>query len=170
MENQAFTHKPIVDYFESLNENLIDFNENSFFRMDLDELFGAFRSGITFPCMTTESPEGDAGDSTLSNSVIGRFWAFTIYQNPERGNAQQLNQMLDECEQIGLKIVSRMRLDARNPEHLLYNKFKVASVKWVKVGPVFTENLYGYRFSGEFKDNEALTVKAEDWIDLDTVC
>ena len=164
------THKPIIDYFESLNTNLVDFQDKSFFRIDLDELFGSFRSGISFPCMTVESPEGDAAESNVSNSVIGRAPAFTIYQKPQRGNYQQQTEMLDECERIGLKIIARMRHDARIPEHLLYNRFLASSVKWVKVGPVFSELLYGYRFSFEIKDNEALKVNPEDWSDIDSVC
>ncbi|TXK73961.1 hypothetical protein [Mesonia sp. HuA40] len=164
------THKPIIDYLENLNKQLVDFQEDSFFRVDLDELFGAFRSGISLPCMTVESPEADAANSTVSASAIARHPAFTILQAPQNGNFAEQNTMLDQCEQIGLKIIARMRLDASNPETIIYNKFKANSVKYVKVGPIFNEQLYGYRFSFTLEDNEPLKVDAADWLDLQTTC
>ena len=80
------------------------------------------------------------------------------------------NEMLDQCERLGLKIIARMRYDARQPGHLLHNRFKVSSVKWMKVGPLFTEELYGYRFTVEIEGGESLKVQADDWADIDTVC
>lgn len=164
------THKPILDYFQSLNEKLVDFPEKSYFRMDLEEIMGSFRSRINFPAMAVESPDGDAEGSTVSNSVLGRLFAFTIYQNPEKGNFAEQNQMIDQCERIGLKIIARMRYDAFDPEHLLYNHFLVSSVKWTKVGPIFNEELFGYRFTGIISGSESLKVDPADWSDVDSVC
>ncbi len=166
----APTHKPILDYFKSLNAAAVDFAENSFFRMDLSEINGAFRSGITFPCMAVESPEGEAGDSGITNSVMGRIFAFTIYMNPQLNNHEQQNEFLDTCERIGLKILSRMKHDATQPGHLLYDRFELSSCNHLKIGPVFTEMLYGYRFTGIIKGSESFKVVAADWNDLDTVC
>ncbi len=164
------THKPIIDYFEQLNNNLLDFPEKSFFRMDLEEIMGGFQSGINFPAMAMESPEGDGEGSAVNNSTVNRNFIFTVYQKPEKGNFAQQNEMLDQCERIGLKIIARMRHDARIPGHLLYNKFKVASVKWIKEGPVFNEGLYGYQFSGTIEGEESFKVSAADWSDLDLIC
>ena len=166
----APTHKPIIDYFEFLNAASVHFQENSFFRMDLQEIFDSFRSGISFPAMAVESPEGDAEGSDITSSALTRTVAFSIYQLPQAGNAAQQNEMLDECERIGLKILARMRYDARQPGHLLYNRFKVSSAKWMKVGPLFTEQLYGYRFTVEIEGGESLKVDAADWKDIDLVC
>jgi len=164
------THKPIVDYFQGLNTKLNDFPADSFFRQDLDEIYGAFRKGINFPCMAVESPEGDAEESSMNNSVIGRMFAFVVYMNPKAGNFEQQNDMLDQCERIGKKLVSRMRYDARIEDNILHDRFEASSVSWVKVGPVFNEMLYGYRFSGFIKGSESLKVDAADWEDLDLIC
>ena len=161
------THKPIIDYFENINLQLKDFPENSFFRMDLEEIMGAIRDGINFPAMAVESPDGDGENSVEQNSVIGRMFGFTVYMNPEPGNFQEQNAMLDLCERIGKKILARMRQDARIPDHLLYNKFKVSSTKWIKIGPLFTEKLYGYRFTGIIEGNEPLVVDPADWNDIE---
>jgi hypothetical protein len=167
---EAPTHKPLIDYFESLNANLKDFPEKSFFRQDLNEIMGAIRSGINFPAMAVESPDGDGEGSIEQNSVIGRMFAFTVYMNPEEENFQQQNEMLDLCERIGKKVLARMRYDARVPGHLLHNKFKVSTVKWIKVGPVFTDLLYGYRFTGMIEGSEPLTLDVEDWDDITAPC
>lgn len=164
------THSVIINYFRQLNLNLKDFAENSFYRMDLEEITGAFRKGSTFPAMMVESPEGDADGSSLQSSKVNRRFFFTIYMNPRRGDFQQQDEMLDECERIGLKIIARMRYDARIPTHLLYNKFKAETVKWVKEGPIFTEGLYGFQFSGIIEGDEPLKVDAADWDDIDLTC
>jgi len=164
------THKPIVDYFEALNTNLIDFPAKSFFRQDLDEIYGAFRTGINFPAMAVESPEGDLQDSNVMSSVIGRMFAFVIYQKPTKGNFLEQTIMLDECERIGLKIIARMKHDSTVQDHFLQDKFETTTVNFIKVGPIFNELLYGYRFSGFIKGNESLKVDAADWEDIDLIC
>ncbi|MBT0607652.1 hypothetical protein [Aequorivita echinoideorum] len=164
------THAPIIAYLENLNAKLVDFAENSFFRMDLAEITGAFRKGITFPAMCVESPEGDAENSTKNNSVLNRTCAFTIYKKPQQGNFIDQDEKIDDCEKIGLKIIARMRLDNAAPDSPLYNKFEVASVRWVKVGPIFNEGLYGYRFIFTIAGDEKLIVNPDDWSDIENVC
>jgi hypothetical protein len=164
------THKIIIDYFEQLNLNLNDFAENSFFRLDLREIEGAIRTGITYPCMAVESPDIDPSESTVNSSAIGRWFAFAVYMNPELDNQAEQTEMLDLCERICLKILARMRHDARIPEHPLYNKFLISSCSGMKIGPVFTEMLYGYRFTGMIKGSESLKVNAADWADIDLTC
>lgn len=164
------THKPIIDYFESLNAALKDFPEKSFFRMDLSEINGAFRTGIGFPALGIESPELDTEGSNINNSVVGRTFAFTVYVNPRQGNYERQNLDLDLAEKIGWKIIARMRHDARNPESLLYNKFDSSAVSAIKIGPVFTEMLYGYRFTGTIRGSESLKLDPADWGDIETTC
>lgn len=164
------THKPTLEYFQGLNEKLIDFPDKSFYRMDVEEVFGALRSGINFPAMAVESPEGDTEESQISNTVIGRMFAFTILENPQNNNFDDQNEKLDVCERIGLKIIARMRYDNADPSSFLYRRLQVESIKFHKVGPLYTENLYGYRFTGTLKDNESLTVDPDDWSDINSPC
>ena len=157
-------HATIINYFAELNAKLKDFPEKSFFRMDLMEITGAFRSGINFPAMTVESPDIEA-DGSINNSVIGRVFAFTVYVNPTQGDFDGQNSKLDQAERIGWKLIARMRHDARDPNHFLYNKFQVNEVRATKVGPIFTEQLHGYRFTGTIKGTESLKVDPADWSD-----
>lgn len=164
------THEPHIAYFKNLNEKSVHFGADSFFRMDLSEITGAFRKGITFPAMSVESPEGDAEGSSKNNSVINRTGAFTIWEKPQTGNFTDQTTKIDDCEQIGLKLIARMRLDCANPESPLYNKFDVSSVRFIKVGPIFNEGLYGYRFTFVIAGSESLKVDPADWSDIDEVC
>lgn len=166
----APTHKPIIDYFEYLNLKLKDFPEKSFFRMDHEEIFGAFRSGINFPAMTVESPEGSAEGSGVTNSVVDRVFAFTVYMNPAMGDFEEQNIMLDQCEIIVKKILSRMKYDSTVEGHLLKDRFDVNTANWLKVGPLFSEQLYGYRCTGVIQGHEPLIIDAADWDDIDLIC
>jgi hypothetical protein len=162
------SHAVIINYFEDLQKKLNGLND--FFRMDLAEIKSAFRSAASFPCLVVESHESDFGKSKTNQSVNDRTFAFTIYYKPENGNFDEQNEMLDLSEAMGLKIIARMRHDTAIRTHFLFNKFKVETIKNHKVGPVFNERLYGYRFTGEFTAGEPLKVSPEDWSDIDAVC
>ena len=164
------THSVIIAYFRQLNKNLKDFGENSFFRIDLKEIEGAFRSGISFPAMAVESADLDGGDSAPTNSVIGRAFFFTVYMNPKKTDYDGQDAAIDLCEKIGWKIIARMRKDSFDSDHFLYDKFKVSSVSAIKVGPLFTQHLYGYRFGGIISGEESLKVDPADWDDIDSIC
>ena len=161
-------HQKLVDYFKYLADNC---NEvASFFRMDLTEIIGAFRSSAEFNCMVLESHEGDFSNSSRTQSVNTITWAFTIYTNPEAGNYDEQNNFLSLAEEIGIKIISRIKYDSCQPNHMIQNAFKAERVSWSKVGPVFQEKLYGYRFVGEFYIHEPLVINTDDWADNPTTC
>lgn len=162
------SHSIIIEYFETTQQNLNGLED--FFRMDLAEIKGAFRSDADLPCLVVESHESDFDKSKHHQTVNDRTFAFTIYYNPENGNFDEQNEMLDASEVMGLKVIARMKHDAANKTHFLFNKFKVSSVRSHKVGPVFNEKLYGYRFTGEILDNDALIINPEDWLDINEVC
>lgn len=164
----TLNHLILVNYFSQLATNLKDIK--SFFRMDLTEIQGAFRSTATFPCMVTESHEGDFGSSNPMSSINNITFAFTIYTKPLKADYQDQNTQLATAEEIGLKILARMRHDAATPGHILYNKFLIENVTYAKVGPIFTEQLYGYRFMGTIKGTEPLIVNPADWNDSPTIC
>lgn len=158
----------MVDYFEQIATNLKDLN--GFFRMDLVEIQGSFRSNAQFKCLVLESHEGNFESSNTQQSVNDRTFAFTIYDKPRKNDFDDQNLKLSECEAAGLKVIARMRHDAFQPNHFLYNKFFVETVSYAKVGPVFTEGLYGYRFIGSIKGHESLKLNPTDWNDDPTVC
>jgi hypothetical protein len=161
-------HTTLTNYFSTLATNLKDIS--SFFRMDMVEIQGAFRSSATFPCMVSESHEGNFNNSNAMQSVNTITFAFTIFTKPAKADFDDQNTKLGDAEDIGLKIIARMRHDAATPSHLLYNKFKVTNVQYAKVGPTFNEQLYGYRFIGTIQGHEPLVVNPDDWNDAPTIC
>lgn len=161
-------HLIIVDYFQALAANHKAIN--GFFRMDLTEIQGAFRSSAKFPCLVLESHEGDLSGSSYQSTTNDRTFAFTIYTKPKAGDFMQQNQYLSEAEQLGLSVIARMKHDATLPAHFTYNKFKVETVSYAKVGPVFNERLYGYRFIGSIAGAEPLKYDPVDWDDNPTKC
>ncbi len=161
-------HNILVTYFKYLADNYILLK--GFFRMDLTEIQGAFRSKADFPCMVLESHEGDLGKSSKQSTVNDRTFAFTIYTKPKKADYDNQNEKLALAEQIGLAIIARMKHDATVKDHLIYNKFLVADVSYAKVGPVFNEQLYGYRFIGSIAGAEPLKYNKEDWLDNPDKC
>lgn len=161
-------HNILVNYFSDLATQLKSIN--SFFRMNLTEIMGAFRSTAEFPCMVIESHEGDFGDSTPISSINNIAFGFTIYTNPDNDDYDAQNQDLATAEEIGIKILARMRHDATQPNHILYNRFKIETVTYSKVGPIFNEQLYGYRFVGAIRLQEPLTVNPDDWDYEPNIC
>ena len=164
----TISHSVIIVQFENIQQNLKGLED--FVRMDLAEIKGAFRSSADFPCLVVESHDGDLGKSKPNQSVNDRNFAFTVYYNPENGDFDEQNTMLDLSEAMGLKIIARMRHDATLPAHFLFNRFKTESVKYHKVGPVFNEQLYGYRFTGEITATQSLKISPADWTDIDEAC
>lgn len=161
-------HTTLTNYFQQLATNLKDIN--SFFRMDMVEIQGAFRSTATFPCMVSESHEGNFNNSTIMQSVNTITFAFTIFTKPAKADFDDQNLKLGDAETIGLKIIARMRHDATIPNHILYNKFKVETLQYAKIGPTFNEQLYGYRFIGTIRGHEPLVVNPADWNDVPSIC
>lgn len=158
----------MVDYFRLLAENHKAIN--GFFRMDLTEIMGSFRKGVNFPCMVLESHDGDLGNSNRLSTTNNRGFAFTIYMNPKRDDPDQQNEYLSTCEVLGLQVVARMRHDEAIPGHFLNQKFQVSSIKYSKVGPIFSEKLYGYRFEGEISGGEPMAFDPTLWKDDPVNC
>mgnify|MGYP003636553395 CR=1 FL=1 len=162
------SHQILVDYFKNITIQLKTLN--GFFRMDITEIKGAFRSTVEFPALVMESYEGNFDDSNLQTNVNDRTFAFTIYTKPKNGDYDDQNLQLDMAEAIGLKVIARMRYDAGQKDHFLYTRFKVNTVTYAKVGPIFNEQLYGYRFIGSIKGLETLVLNPSDWNDAPTLC
>jgi len=161
-------HQVLVEYFGSLADGHKGIS--GFFRMDLTEIMGSFRKGFGFPCMVLESHDGDLGESSRTATSNNRGFAFTIYENPKKDNPDDQNAKLSSCEVIGLQVIARMKHDEAQEGHFLNGKFKVASVKYAKVGPIFSEKLYGYRFEGEISGSEPLFFDPTLWSDNPVKC
>ena len=162
------THAIIVAYFKELVQLSVHIKD--YFRMDLKEITGSFRSSAQFPCLVLESHEGDLSGSSRMETVNERTLAFTIYDKPKKSDFDDQNDKLSSAEAYGLKVIARMRYNSNQPSHFLYNRFKVENVTYHKVGPIFNENLYGYRFQLTLLGNESLKLESTDWTDGPVIC
>lgn len=151
-------------YFKNLSEKHKQIHD--FFRMNLSEIQGAFRRGVELPALVLESYDGGIGGSKISTD-IHRGFAFTIYLKARKNNYDDQDVKLNLAEQIGIQIIARMHIDSFNKESIIYNQFDKNTAEWHKVGPVFTEGLFGYRFTGEFKGLQSLKVDGSVWTDIE---
>jgi len=168
MAAPTINHSVLVAYFKYLADNLIGVND--FFRMNLMEIQGAFRSTAKFPCLVIEAHDGDYSGSNVMQSVNDRTFAFTVYAKPKKDDFDDQDTQLTLSEILGKKILARMRHDATLSSHFLYNHFKASNVSYSKVGPIFNEKLYGYRFVGSITAPEPLIVNPADWEDSPVIC
>ena len=164
----TITHQILINYFKAIAENLNGIAD--FHRMNLSEIQSSFRSSANFPCLTVESHDGDFGDSNVMQSVNDRAFAFTVFTKPAKGDYQDQDTKLTESEAYGKKIIARMRHDASQTGHFLNRNFKVESVSYSKVGPLYQEQLYGFRFIGKINSADPLICDPLDWADLETTC
>lgn len=165
----SLTHKVITDYMQDLeNKNT---STKSFFRFNIMEIQGAIRGNIIYPAMAMESPEGNFSDSSVNNSLDKKIFAFSILDKPEKGNFDDENDKLDQCEIIGKQFLSRMRYDSFLPSSPIYNCFNLSDVEYHKVGPIYTDRLFGYRFEIHLDDKKTnMQINPSEWTDLDSPC
>lgn len=167
----TLTHIALVNYIKNLVDQHATMPENAFYRMDVNEIQGNMRTGINYPCLAMESHEANFDGSTANNSLENKTFAFSILKKPEYGNFDEQNQFLDDCEILGKQFLARMRYDAATEGNLMFNLFDAALVTYHKVGPLYTDALYGYRFEIPLKpEKTSLKVNAAHWDDLDLVC
>lgn len=164
------SHQDILDYMQAAVAASADIATDNFFRMDITEIQGQMRQGITGKAVVLESHEISYEGSSPSNSLVTKSFAFSVIAPTTTGNYDQQNTALDECEVIGTKFLQRMRYHSNDATSVLYKLFDVSNVRAHKVGPVFL-NWYGYRFEIDLKPQKIdLKVKPADWSDIDDVC
>lgn len=164
------SHATIVNYIKESVEASADIDASNFFRVDLTEIQGAMRTGISSPCLLLESHEGNFENSKPNNSIESKTFAFSILKNPTQGNFDEQNQFLDDCEIIGKKFLARMRYHSTDNSSVLYNMFDLSLCNYHKVGPIFL-SWYGYRFEVTLKPKKVdLKVNSEDFSDIQSAC
>lgn len=167
----SITHAALINYIRNLVDQSVDIDVANFFRMDISEVQGAMRTGVSYPAFAYESHEGNFEGSKSNNTVDNKTFAFTILKKPQLGNFDQQNEYLDDCEIIGKKFLARMRYDSAIVGNVIHNLFEAHTVNYHKVGPLYIDQCYGYRFEIALKpDKSSLKVNAADWNDLDMVC
>ena len=165
------SHQTIIGYLQNLVDQHTDIRIEDFYRMDISEILGAMKTSIQYPCFALESHEGNFDSSSAMNSLENKIFAFSILKKPEYGNFEDQNTALDDCELIGKQFLARMRYDSAQETSLLHKLFSLGNVNYHKVGPLYTDHLYGYRFEiSLLPDKTSMKVTPENWTDIDEVC
>lgn len=162
----------LISYLEELADKHVDIK--SHFRWNISEVTGAMRSGIEYPVMAIDSPEvstsGDRSSRFHYNSM-----AFTILAKPEniRGadkyaeQNQVLNECLQICYELEKRIVADSALRARAGEkNWLYNLLDINSFNFQKIGPIYSDGLFGYRCELLIKNSVPKGLDASKWTDI----
>jgi hypothetical protein len=154
------------NYFEALATKLRDVahtkDNPKFARFNIEEILAGMAHGLdpVTPCLLLESFEGrlsEEGDNVMDNQDA----AFLIMQHCELEAFDAQNEIIDRAKKIGLKVVAKLRSDARKDIGLKH--FDRNSVGYEKVGPIFG-TCFGYRFTFSFFNPISLAVNPADWL------
>lgn len=164
----------IVNYLEDLAKNHTDIKDS--FRWNVAEVSGALRSGIQLPVMLIDAVETQTkADATKTIHI--NTTAFTILGKPNTrtGNLDEYeaqNATLDYCQQICFDIEKRIIYDGNLPKtpndtrNWLYGLVDKNSFHHFKVGPLFTDGLYGYRCEVSLKNQVSTEPNKDKWTDM----
>lgn len=159
-------------YFEKIATELKDIAHvpgarlERFKRMDIEEVLTALRGNIDLDsfCLLLESLNGNLEDNGADTDFNNQVSAFLVLRNCPEGDFLMQRETLKMALQIGFKVVSRLKKDAR--EGLGLENFKSTGLTYEKVGPLF-DGAYGYRFELAFFDEVDLSFNPDDWNQTD---
>lgn len=103
------------------------------------------------------------------NTISLRKVRFAImYNSVSEDDFTKQYQAIDNAERFILKVLARIRWDAANPDHFLYNAFIKDSVK---IEPTeLSLKSFGAECYLELKNSLSLKLASDDWKDIDGVC
>lgn len=163
----------IVNYLESLADAHKGIKDK--YRWNISEISGAIRSGIEMPVKLIDEVEtqtsGDKAKTFHTNTT-----AFTILDKPntKTGNVTEIeaqNIVLDACQQLCFDMETRILHDASLPtingsKNWLYGMVDKSSFHHFKIGPLFSDGLYGYRCEVSLKNQVCTEPDISKWDDL----
>jgi hypothetical protein len=164
----------IVNYLEQLAANHTEINGS--YRWNSSEFSGSLRKGVALPVMLIDAVETQtSGDH--KKTIHSNMTAFTILGKPniKTGNMDTYaaqNEVLDFCQQLCFDIETRIIhdaeqvSDAEGNQNWLYGMVNKNSFHHFKIGPIFTDGLYGYRCELTLKNQECTLPDASKWEDL----
>lgn len=103
-------------------------------------------------------------------TLAGRVIHFAILKDVKKDDFDQEAQVIGECENIGLAIVSRIYYDSREEDSKwLYKNFDQNTVEFNEIRLKSSKGLVGMEFSFTLKTPQPLTLNVDDWDDLDAI-
>lgn len=159
----------IIGFLTNLGNQHVDIN--TVIRFNRLELSGALRAGAQKSIMLLDAIEITT-QKTSNVQVHLNQCAFTILGKPNVSTAriddyETQNEVLQHTQTIAFEVATRIKTEAEKiANDWLYGNLVKDSFTFFKVGPVFTENLYGYRCEFVIRSNEVYEVDVTKWSDL----
>ena len=173
MEANASFQK-IVDLLTNLGEQHVDIN--SVYRWNKLELQGSLRTGAEATILLIDSVETFVINPN-HKSFNQNQCAFTVLGKQGISTAKidsyiEQNEVLNHCQAIAFEMAARLKYEAletnlNGPLKWLYGNIEQDSFHFFKVGPVFTNQLYGYRCEFTIKAKEYYQPDVTKWEDLE---
>ncbi|ALU74348.1 hypothetical protein AUW17_03270 [Tenacibaculum dicentrarchi] len=167
--------KTITNYLENLADANIEIASK--YRWNVTEFTGNLRSGIALPVKLIDAVEVQTSGNNTQRSH-NNIVAFTVLDKPNTrtGNANEYdaqNEVLNRCQNICFDIETRILHDATNIKdadgnrNWLYGRVEEGSFRFYKMGPIFTDTLYGYRCEFALKNQVCKIPDASKWNDME---
>jgi hypothetical protein len=163
----------IVNFLMDLGNNHNDIQQ--VFRWNRMELNGSFRHNPNQTNMLIDSVEVFVTNPNHNNFSQNNC-AFTILGKQDVSTAKldaynEQNEVLEHCLEIAFEVASRIKYESTETNlqgelKWLYNNVELDSFHFFKVGPVFTQQLYGYRCEFTIKQKQCLKPDINKWKDL----
>jgi hypothetical protein len=143
---------------------------NDVFRWNRLELAGALRRASNNTIMLIDAVEVtpvSSGKSAHSNNCAFTILGKKDVKTDKIDSYAEQNEVLEHCLLIAFEVAARLILEANNPsEKWLYGNIEKGSFTYNKVGPLFSNNLFGYRCEFSIKSMEKYQVDESKWTDL----
>lgn len=160
-------------YFKNLAKTHVSIKDA--YRWNPMEFTGRSRQGVELPVMLIDAVETQtSGDTT--KTVHANNIAFTILGKPNTNTGKidaydAQDEVLEYCQNICFDLEARILYDATLPEidgvkNWMYGLVSKNNIRHFKLGPIFTDGLYGYRTEVTFKNIVPLGVDADKFNDL----
>ena len=133
--------------------------EPHFFRGELEEFVNGLRSGVSFPCLVTESNEVEY-EGSKSNLIKKRTTSFIIVDSYENvGDFNETDEKMSLCEMIAEDILSRMMSDTDKP-------FRLAQIEGADGNYMLndTDRYVGYRVTLTMVEPNVCIVNNNAWV------
>lgn len=171
MQSQDISHEQLLLFFENLGKQSTHIN--GCYRWNTDEFKGAMRKGIKITVMLIDSPTiaEQGNDATNVNDMYNCALTFLGKEGVKTGRMDSyveqnevLNHNLEIAKKFRAKITHLSEQEELNDvKNWLYGRLVKGSFKFLKVGAIFTENLYGYRLQFQIRLRPNLIVLKNDW-------
>lgn len=156
------THNQVVEFHKSIATAHVEIK--GFYRFDVAEIIGQFRSGVKTPALLLESHSSDLESQTkmVSNFNSRKISFILLDFAGKSGNFDKQNEVLDNLENITLDIISYLVTQNKTNGSWLFGMFDINTVQIEKVGPIF-DNMYGWNVIYSLKNHESMVFNPAKW-------